>query len=93
MIAQIDARIIIGAVSGCYLAIIAVYTWVSRTKVNHKLCDTVQEYNKEEHQHIRDWIEDAEGRAEKRHTELKSDLKEVKELIRNNGQSTPRIQT
>ena len=84
MIAQIS-NYVLGAIGGCYMAIITVIFWLGRTKVNHKLCDTVQDHNKTEHANIRKWIEDAEERAKERHTELKADLGEVKDLIKNNG--------
>ena len=107
MIAQIS-NYIIGAISGCYLAIIALYIWFSRTGVNHNLCDIVRKHNKDEHDNIRKWIEDtekrineSEKRSEVRHVELKSDMKEIvknglediKELIESNGHSKPRIRT
>jgi len=83
MIAQIP-NYIIGAISGCYLAIIALYIWFSRTGVNRNLCDIVQKHNKEDHDNIRKWIEDTENRinesekrSEVRHVELKADLKEI----------------
>lgn len=84
-LAQIDARIVIGAISSCYVAVFGVLYWTSRTKVNHKTFDVERDNNKTEHQNIRKWIEDAEERAKERHTELKADLGEVKDLIRNNG--------
>lgn len=93
MLGQIDARIVIGAMSTSFAAILGVVYWTARTKVNHKLCDTVQQQNREDHEHIRQWVKDAEGRAEGRHKELKTDLKEVKELIRNNGNTRGRVFT
>ena len=92
MIAQID-KIVVGAVSSCYIAVIGVIYWASRTKVNNKTFDVERENNQTDHENIRKWIVDAEKRSEERHRELKADLKEVKELIRNNGHSTPRIRT
>lgn len=92
MIAQID-KIVIGAVGTCYSVVIGVICWSLRSKVNNKTFDVEREHNQTEHQNIRTWIEDAEKRSEERHRELKADLKEVKELIRNNGHSTPRIRT
>ena len=92
MIAQISI-INISIVSGCYLSVIGVIYWVSRTKVAHKTFDVERDNNKTEHANIRDWIKDAEERAKERHTELKADLGEVKELIRNNGHSKPKIRT
>jgi len=92
MIAQIS-NYVLGAIGSCYLAVIGVIYWASRTKVNHKTFDVERDNNKTDHANIRSWIEDAEGRAKERHKELKTDLKEVKDLIKNNGQSTPRIRT
>jgi preprotein translocase subunit SecA len=83
MTAQITL-IDIGVVSSCYLAIIGVIYWVSHSKVNNKTFDVERQNNQTEHSNIRKWIEDAEKRSEQRHKELRQDLTEVKELIRNN---------
>jgi len=92
MIAQID-KIVVGAVSSCYIAVIGVIYWASKVKVSNKTFDVERDNNKIEHTNIRKYIEDAEERSEERHKELKIDLKEVKDLIRNNGHATPRIRT
>lgn len=84
MIAQIS-NYVLGAIGGCYMAILTVVFWLGRTKVNHKTFDVERENNKTDHENIRKWIEDTEERAKERHTELKTDLKEVMDLIRNNG--------
>ena len=93
MIAQIDTKILIGAISSSYLAVIGVIYWASRTKVNHKTFDVERENNQTEHTNIRKWIEDAEERSENRHSELTRKLDKIEDLIRNNGNSTPRIRT
>ena len=100
MIAQVSI-IDIGVVSSCYGALIVFFIWTSRTRVNHKTFDIERENNKTEHENIRDFIKESESRAKANHDELKTDLKdilkngldEVKELIKNNGHSNPRIQT
>lgn len=88
MIAQISTALLISGISGCYAVVIGVIYWVygiSKDKVDNKLCNTIQEHNKDDHQNIRKWIEDSENRNAERHKELKADLKEVKQLIIENG--------
>jgi len=86
ILGQIDARVVIGAIGGCYTTLLLVVFWVGRTKVNHKLFDVAQKNNNQEHENIRNWIKDAEERAETRHSELKDDLREVKRLIQKIGE-------
>lgn len=86
MLAEMDVKIIAGLATTPFLAILGVVYWCARVKVNHKYCDTVQKANEKDHHLIRGWIQDAEERAKERHSELKTDLSEVKELIRNNRQ-------
>ena len=80
MIAQISIADV-GAFGTVFITIIGVIYWTSKTKVNHNYCKVVRDANEKDHELIRGWIEDSEERAKERHTDLKSDLKEVKELL------------
>ncbi len=60
---------------------------------SQKFCDRQLSSNDADKQRIRDWIEENEGRAVERHKEYREDMKEVKALIRNGGNSKPRVQT
>jgi len=90
MIAQVS-NYVLGSVG--YAALIGLYIWIDRTRVANKTFETEQKHNNIEHENIRKYIEDAEERSEQRHKELRKDLTEVKDLIRNNGHSKPRIRT
>lgn len=92
MIAQLNI-INISVVSGCYLSVIGVIYWASRTKVNNKTFDVERGHNQTDHENIRKWIEDAEERAKENHDELTRKLDKIEDLIRNNGHATPRIRT
>lgn len=66
--------------------ILGVVCWVTRTRVDVKTCDRTHQADNIEHTNLRSYIKDAEERAEKRHSELVN-------LIKNGGQSKPRIRT
>lgn len=93
MLAQIDGKLVIGALSGCYIAIIGVIYWVSNNKVSNHFCGKMNEANNRSHQEMRDWIAAAEERSETRHKELREDIKDVKTLIKDSGCDRPRVQT
>ncbi len=66
--------------------VLGVVYWITKTRVDVKTCDRTHKAVDKEHVNLRQYIRDTEDRAEKRH-------KEVCNLIKNNGNSEPRIQT
>lgn len=84
MTGQIDhIGIIIGA--GSWVGVASLIFCMIKYFPSQKFCDTQHLHNTEEHKGIKDWIEENEARAEKRHTEYREDMKELKKLIRNGG--------
>ncbi len=80
-----DPKIAIAVVSSLSATMIGIIYWVSRTRVDTKLCDRTHQTNETDHKNLRGYIKDTEERAEQRHKELRDDMKEVKILIRNGG--------
>lgn len=84
--------IIVGA--GSWVGVGTLIFCMIRYFPSQRFCDSQHEHNKTDHESIKGWIEENEKRAEKRHTEYREDMRELKELIKNNGNSRrPRIQT
>lgn len=85
MLAQIDLAVLLSSLGGMFSILVGVIIWTSKTRVGNNLCSIVRETNERDHKQLRLYIKDSEQRAENRHTELKNDLNEVKNLIKNNG--------
>lgn len=66
--------------------VLGIIWWINRSKVDGKTCDRTHSLLNTELKNIRDYIGDTEKRAEGRH-------KELKELIKNNGQNKPKVIT
>ena len=83
-IRDMNPNYIVGALTVIFVVTIGAYVWISKTKVDSKLCEVVQKNNAQEFENLRNYIHQTEQRAEQRHKELKGDLTEVKTLIKNN---------
>jgi len=98
MTAQIDSQNLIWIVIGTFGAIGGAYMFLFRHLANSKkhpnkddivfrdVCEKTQQVIHTEIKGQRDLVE-------LKFTEVKTDLGEIKDLIKNNGQSSPRIQT
>ena len=92
MLAQLDSMgIIIGA--GSWVGVGTLIFCMIRYFPSQRFCDAQHENNKNERIEIRKWIEENEQRAKDRHKEYREDMKELKDLIRNDGNQSLRVQT
>ena len=87
MVLAETATIVVTGVSvvGLFGMILGVVYWVSNTRVPNKQCDIVRKNNKETHDALTSYIAATEKRAEERHSELKTDLREIKTGVNNNS--------
>lgn len=79
MLAETTATLVAGFSFGVVLfgMILGVVYWVANTRVPNKQCDIVRKNNKETHDALTSYIAATEKRAEERHKELKTDLREI----------------
>jgi fatty-acid desaturase len=75
--------LIFGSLAGVYAFVGGLIYWVAHTRVDHKTCDRTHEAVERQHQNIREYIHDTEERSEQRHKELRQDIREIKDYIKN----------
>jgi hypothetical protein len=75
------------SIAGMISAFIGLLYWTANTRVSYKQCDNERDHNKRRHAELTQLIRDTEARTERRHRELRDDLKEIKTGVNGNKKS------